>query len=167
MTMLCWVYHNGQDGPLFNYKTSGPWGVHLWVLGGQLYVHFTRRDYSSTPALRHTALAGGWKFVGASYERATGSAKLWVNGTVVQTLNIGIGLDLATQDSIRMGAKIGDERHFKGRIAQMQVYDKALSLEQIQAIQKKTHVVGEYLTVKKKEKFPRNMHVSVTKSIIL
>ena len=149
MTMLCWVYHNGQDGPLFNYRTGGPWGVHLWVVTGQLFVRFTIRDYSFTTALIHTALAGGWKFVGASYERATGHAKLWVNGAVVQTLNIGIGLDLATQDSIRMGAKIGDGRHFKGRIAQMQVYDKALNQEQIQAIQKKTHVVGEYLTVKR------------------
>ena len=148
MTMLCWVYHNGQDGPLFNYRTGGPWGVHLWVVAGKLFVRFTIRDYSFTIALGHTALAGGWKFVGASYERATGNAKLWVNGAVVQTLNIGIGLDLATQDSIRMGAKIGDGRHFKGRIAQMQVYDKALNQEQIQAIQKKTHVVGEYLTVK-------------------
>ena len=157
MTMLCWVYHNSQDGPLFNYRTGGHWGVHLWVVAGQLFVRFTRRDYSFTRALIHTALVGGWKFVGASYEHATGNAKLWVNGTAVQTLNIGIGLDLATQDSIRMGAKIGDGRHFKGRIAQMQVYDKALSQEQIQAIQKKTHVVGEYLTVKKKKKkkFPR------------
>ena len=152
MTMLCWVYHNGQDGPLFNYKTSGRWAVHLWVLAGQLYVHFTLRDYSFTISLQHTALAGGWKFVGASYDRGTGNAKLWVNGAVVQTLNIGIGLDLATQDSIRMGAKIGDERHFKGRIAQMQVYNEALTQEQIQAIQKKTRVVGEYLTVKKKKR---------------
>ena len=156
ITMLCWVYHNGQDGPLFNYKTDGPWGVHLWVVAGKLFVRFTKRDYSFTTALQHTALAGGWKFVGASYDRGTGNAKLWVNGAVVQTLNIGIGLDLATQDSIRMGAKIGDERHFKGRIAQMQVYNEALTQEQIQAIQKKTRVVGEYLTVKKKKgKFPR------------
>ena len=134
--------------------------------GGKLFVRFTKRDYSFTTALQHTALAGGWKFVGASYERATGNAKLWVNGAVVQTMSIGIGLDLATQDSIRMGAKIDDERHFKGRIAQMQVYDKALSQEQIQAIQKKTHVVGEYLSVKKKNS-GTSMHVSVNKSIIL
>ena len=26
MTMLSWVYHQGQDGPLFNYKTSGQLG---------------------------------------------------------------------------------------------------------------------------------------------
>ena len=136
MTMLCWVYHNGQDGPLFNYRTSGPWGVHLWVAAGQLFVRFTRRDYSFTNALINTHLAGGWKFVGASYDRDSGDAKLWVNGAVLQTLNIGAGLDLATQDNIRMGVKSGDRRYFKGRIAQMQVYSSALSQEQIKAIYK-------------------------------
>jgi len=58
-------------------------------------------------------------------------------------LNIGAGLDLATQDSIRMGVKIGDRRYFKGRIAQMQVYNAALSQEQIKAIQQRTQVSGE------------------------
>ena len=79
---------------------------------------------------------GGWKFVGASYDRCSGEAKLWVNGAVVQTLNIGAGLELATQESIRMGVKTGDSRYFKGRIAQMRIYNRALSQEQIQAIQK-------------------------------
>ena len=144
MTMLCWVYYDGQGGPLFNYRTSGSWGVHLWVLEGHLFVRFTKRDYSLTQGLKITAwVVGGWKFVGASYGRGTGEAKLWVNGVMVQTLNIGAGLDLATQDPIRMGAKIGDGKYFKGRIAQMQVYNAALSQKQIKAIMQKTQVPGE------------------------
>ena len=143
MTLLCWVYHIAQEGPLFNYRTRGGWGVHLWVVAGQLCVRFMKRDYSLTHRLLHTTLAGGWKFVGASYDRGTGDAKLWVNGAVVQTLNIGAGLDLATQDPIRMGVRIGDGRYFKGRIAQMQVYNDVLSQEQIKAIQQMTQVSGE------------------------
>ena len=145
LTMLCWVYYNGQDGPLFNYMPDRAWGVHLWVFHGKLFVRFTKRDYSFTPHLLHTALAGGWKFVGATYDNSTGNAKLWVDGFVVKTLNIGAGLDLATQDSIRMGAKNYDGRYFKGRIAQMQVYDKDLTREQIQVIQQQTEAVGEYV----------------------
>ena len=141
MTMLCWVYHLGQDGPLFNYKTSGHWGVHLWANFGQLFVRFTKRNYHFTHHLVNTPLAGGWKFVGASYDGSSGKAKLWVNGEVVQTLNIGAQLDLATQDNIRMGVKIGDGRFFKGRIAQMQVYNKALSQQQIVAILQRLEVV--------------------------
>ena len=137
MTMLCWVYYDGQDGPLFNYQKGATWGVHLWVDSGQLFVRFTKRSgYSFTTYLIHTSLAGGWKFVGASYDRSSGEAKLWVNGAVVQTLNIGAGLELATQDSIRMGVKTGNGRYFKGRIAQMRIYNRALTQEQIQAIQK-------------------------------
>ena len=150
MTMLCWVYYNGQDGPLFNYMPDGAWGVHVWVFRGKLFVRFTKRDYSLTTHLLHTALAGGWKFVGATYDNSTGNAKLWVDGFVVKTLNIGAGLDLATQDSIRMGAiKNYDWWSFKGRIAQMQVYDKALTQEQIQTIQQQTEAFGEYATKQK------------------
>ena len=56
-------------------------------------------------------------------------------------MNIGAQLDLATQDNIRMGVKIGDGRFFKGRIAQMQVYNKALSQQQIKALQQRTQVI--------------------------
>ena len=111
--------------------------MHLWVVAGQLFVRFTKRDYSFTNAVRSTPLAGGWKFVGASYDSGSGDVKLWVNGAVVQTLNITAGLDLATQDNIRMGVKTGDWRYFKGRIAQMQVYSSALSQEQIEGIYNK------------------------------
>ena len=149
MTMLCWVYYNGQDGPLFNYKTSGHWGVHLWVVGaGHLFVRFTKRDYSFTNGLVSTPLAGGWKFVGASYDGGSGDARLWVNGAVVKTLNIGKGLDLATQDDIRMGVKSGDGRYFKGSIAQMQVYSSALSQERIEGIYKRIKGTTVAITTK-------------------
>ena len=144
MTMLCWLYPGGQDGPLFNYKRkkrSGVWGVHLWVVSGQLFVRFNKRDYSLTQHLVNTHLKpeDGWKFVGASYNQFNGDAKLWVDGKVVQTLNIGANLQLATQDSVRMGVKIGDGRYFKGRIAQMQVYNVALTQVQIQAIKERIY----------------------------
>ena len=135
MTMLCWVYYDGKDGQLFSYGST--WAVEFGIIqSGKLVVHFRKRDYSNTNRLVHTNLAGGWKFVGASYDRSSGEAKLWVNGAVVQTLNIGAGLELATQDSITMGVKTVYGRYFKGRIAQMRIYNRALSQEQIQAIQK-------------------------------
>ena len=142
--MLCWLMPGGQDGPLFNYRNSGSWGVHLWVVAGKLFVRFTRRNYSFTTALIHTELKpeDGWKFVGASYDNTSGDAKLWVDGSEVQKFNIGANLSLATQDNVRLGLKIGDGKFFKGRIAQMQVYDVALSQEQILAIGSKTQVSG-------------------------
>lgn len=146
MTMLCWVLPGGRDGPLFNYKKRDDWGVHLWVAEGNLFARFTRRDYSFTTPLMHTPLReeDGWRFVGASYDHHSGEAKLWVDGQVVQTKNIGTGFQLATQDSVRMGAKADDRnRCFQGRIAQMQVYNTALTREQIVALKDRTELPGK------------------------
>ena len=144
MTMLCWLYPEGQDGPLFNYGKRGSLGVHLWVWDGQLFVRFTKRDYLWTQRLVHTRLKpeDGWKFVGASYYQANGHAKLWVDGKAVQTVDIGANLQLATQDSVRMGVMIdgAHARYFKGKIAQMQVYNVALTQEQIELIKDRTQV---------------------------
>ena len=100
--------------------------------------HNAKRDYSLTSPLLHTVLADGWKFAGATYDRSTGDVKLWVKGFVVKTLNIEAGLELATQDSIRMGAKIDYGGFPKGRIGQTRVYNKVLTQEQIQVIQQQT-----------------------------
>ena len=143
MTMLCWLYHGGQDGPLFDYGSSGKWGVCLWVVSAKLFARFVKRDYSITNALSHTTLAGGWKFVGASYNHTSGEAKLWVDGAVVQSLNIGAGHELATQGNISTGVRTDVWGNFKGRIARMQVYKTALTQEQIRAIKNETQVVGE------------------------
>ena len=134
ITILCWLYSDSQNGPIFNYKTSGNYGVHFWVIEGKLFVRFNNRNYARTEALKHTSLLSGWTFVGASYDHSSGEAKLWVDGTAVQAKNVGAGYELGTQDNIRMGVRIGDARYFKGRITQMRVYDVALSQEHVLAI---------------------------------
>ena len=150
ITMLCWLQYNGDgNGPIFNYNTRGDnRGVHLFVYEGKLYVRFSKRDYSATETetlIDTTPVARGWKFVGASYDHVSGEAKLWVDGVVVRTKNIGTRLELATQDSIRMGVVSGtNKEYFKGRITQMQVYNESLTQEQIQTIQNRTpRVVGK------------------------
>ena len=140
-----------ETGPIFNYKTRGDSrGVHLFVYEGKLYVRFNKRDYSATETVTlidTTPVARGWTFVGASYDHGSGEAKLWVDGVVVKTKNIGARLELATQDSIRMGVMSDNKaEYFKGRITQMQVYNESLTQGQIQTIQKRTpRVVGKVI----------------------
>ena len=136
ITMLCWVYPTGKDGPLFNYKRTGSWGVHLWVVFGQLLVRYTHRNYQFTPHLLGGILpVNQWSYVDSTYDYNTGIARLWVDGRQTAQSNIG-RVHLSTQNEVRMGVKDGDIRYFQGRIAAMQLYNVALTAEQINVVKK-------------------------------
>ena len=49
---------------------------------------------------------------------------------MVKSRNIG-QVELSTQYPIRVGARENDDRFFKGKIACIQIYDKALNEQQI------------------------------------
>ena len=121
MTILCWVYYDekgGPDGPIFNYYTGDSYGVHIWVLNGLFYACFNDRTFSyPLKAFFHTSLAGGWKFVGASYDNETGEIKLWADGALKQTRNTTAGMELGTQGSVRMGVSENGRSYFKGKIS--------------------------------------------------
>ncbi|XP_020626858.1 uncharacterized protein LOC110064194 [Orbicella faveolata] len=138
ITMLCWVYPENTDGPIFNYKiTGGPWAVHFWMHSGKLYGVISQRNYLMIPGLRtfHVLALNQWHYVGFTYSHITGMANLWLDDQRVVHRNIGAGLSLSTQDNVRMGALENDGRYFKGRITAMQIYDVALTEEQINAVE--------------------------------
>lgn len=60
----------------------------------------------------------------------TGVAQLWHDGKMVESRNIG-QIELRTQFPIRLGADSRDKRQFKGKISCVQIYDRALTAEQI------------------------------------
>ena len=137
ITMLCWVYPENTNGPIFNYKITGsPWAVHFWVHFGKLYGVISQRNYVIIPGLStsHVLALNQWHYVGFTYSHITGIANLWLDDQRVVERNIGAGLSLSTQDNVRMGALENDGRYFKGRITAMQIYDVALTEEQIDAV---------------------------------
>lgn len=133
LTVVAWVYPV-KPGPIFNYQTNG-WGVHFWVTRpGQLFVRFMRRNGRSS---RHVVYNGlrprAWNYVAATYDKRTGRASLWASGRMVATARVG-SFDLRTQYNVRMGARVGDGRYFKGRIACMQIYKRALRAKELRAV---------------------------------
>ncbi|KAL9954039.1 hypothetical protein ACROYT_G041527 [Oculina patagonica] len=137
ITLLCWLYPENTDGPIFQYGPSTNWGVHMWITApGAVYAKYTHRDYTETsPLITAQSLAlNQWHYVGSSYDHTTGTASIWLNGERVLQQDIGAGMTLATQDDVRMGAKEGDSRYFMGRITAMQVYDAALTAKQINEV---------------------------------
>ena len=132
ITLGAWVYNLGGAGPIIHYKPNG-WGVHFWyVTSKTLFVRFTRRgSLRSTPALAtRRNMRKGWNFVAATYRRRTGTARLFVNNKFVARKRIG-RIRLATNYPVRLGARKGDRRYFKGQIACVQFYNRALTARQL------------------------------------
>ena len=133
LTILMWIYPEGQEGPLFNYKPGHGWAVHVWMVGETFFCRFNKRGLFHVPYLTsHPLTVGQWRYVGASYDYNTGVNRMWVDGIEVAQENIG-NFTLGTQYNVRIGAKINDPRYFKGRVAMVQVYNTALNLEQVLA----------------------------------
>ena len=134
MTLLAWVFLENADGPIFNYG-AGLYGVHFWVGAGYLFCRFpTRSGIYLSPLQSGKLKQGAWNFVGASYDYHSGIEKLWIEGKVCEEQNIST-VELNTSGAaVRMGALTRDGRFIKGRISCMQVYNKALTEREVQAV---------------------------------
>ena len=110
----------------------------MWlILQSQLHLRVVRREnYEYTAALVGPSITlNQWHYVGSTYDYNTGIARLYVDGQMVKELRLDPNIDLATQDDVRMGATPNENRFFKGRITAMQVYDVALTSEQINDVE--------------------------------
>ena len=132
ITLLAWIKHYGRAGPIFNYMPNG-WGVHFWMVAPRtLFARFTRRRgrrFTRAVSSR-TVRYRTWEYVGATYDYRSGIARLFVRNRFVASQRIG-RIKLATNYPVRMGARIGDGRYFRGGISCLQVYKKALTAGQI------------------------------------
>ena len=133
ITMLCWVYMETSDvsGPLFSYNSPTQWGICLGINFGKLRTRF-QKDTNLTTDLPLEPKQ--WHYVGSSYDHETGNTSLWLNGIRVGERDIGAGITLATERIVRMGAAKHGRQRFKGRITAMQVYNVALTAEQINEV---------------------------------
>ena len=136
ITMLCWVYLETLDvsGPFFNYNNPSAFGgVQLWISSEKLVARFKVDNELTTT---QPPAAKQWHYVGSSYDNNTGNASLWLNGTKVAYENIGAGITLDTGLEVRMGATANTDElgYFKGRITALQIYDVALTADQINKV---------------------------------
>ena len=138
ITLMCWVRPGGKDGPLFNYKKAGAWGVHFWIINGKIFNRITKSDkheWRDAISADKPLKVGKWVHVAATYDHKTGQNIIYVDGKMSKAQNIGTGFEISTNDpEVRMGVKGGDGRYFKGAITQMRVYNVALSEQQILAV---------------------------------
>ena len=131
ITLMCWVQTGGQDGPLFSYGKDGR-GVQIGIFRGRFNLVL-----SNLPACGLSSAevlpAEVWVHVAATYNYHTGSSSLFINGHLNFLSHIRIRSAIATNtDKVRMGVRGNDNSYFKGKIAEMKVYDVALNEAQIQ-----------------------------------
>lgn len=141
ITLMCWVEPGGQDGPLFNYGQTEH-GVGIWInLNGKFYHELHNKEINTDASLA----VGEWVHVAATYNHSRGENSLYINGVLNKSQNIDAGPLNSTHDpKALMGVK-GD-RYFKGKIAQMKIYDAALDEAQIKAaINQGIKLAGKYI----------------------
>ena len=142
ITLVAWIYPEDSKGPIFNYKVNGR-GVYLWLESpNKLTAKFEKRN-SSIPYGDHSdrIRLKAWNYIAASYDNATGAAKLWIDGEEVSSLTVG-SIELETRGDVRMGAVVGEPHSFKGRVSCMQVYGQPLTKHEIEAVRDRCPVQG-------------------------
>lgn len=131
-TSLVWVFPENVDGPIVNYGTDN-FGVHLWILDNKIFARSVTRLGGLGPVQTKSVQHHAWNFIGFSYDYDIGVQKLWIEGKVYDVLTAD-QFEQRTQDNIRMGKRDGDLRFFKGRISCLQLYNKALTEREVQAV---------------------------------
>lgn len=137
ITIIVWMFHDGVNGPFVHYNPQGL-GVELAMTGRrEIVARFVKRSSRySIPLKSRQIKYRAWNYVATTFEQKTGLAKLYINSRQVAYKTVG-RMRLATNYPLRLGAREGDRRYFRGRLFCLQIYSKPLSGRQIEAAKRK------------------------------
>ena len=143
MTFTAWIKPDRSAGPLLSYKTDSKDGVHVSLKRpNKLVALFQIRDNVLPYAIESGKIRlKAWNFVAASYDNSSGVVKLWIDGREVASLNVG-RFEIATQGNVRIGAATSGSYFYKGGIACVQIYNKSLAEQEINAVKDRCPVEG-------------------------
>ena len=135
-SILLWVYHEGQAGPILDYQDSNTLNLWLSQEGGLTVEFADRNKQAAISKAQKTASvpSKSWHHVAVVYNYKTGMASVWLNGSLAIEADIG-QKELGTDSTVvRMGTLDGVDELFIGRVSCLQFYDVALTGEQIAAL---------------------------------
>ena len=147
LTILADVFPE-TSGPVLNYNTYN-WGVHL-LIGMEIGSLFSglsdRYTFKHTdPVLSNSTKFGKkWHYVGATYDYLSGIARVWIDGAKAGELQVG-KMEIATNDSVRMGAVTNHRSYFRGRVSCLQIYNRALTQDEIEAVKSRCLKISMFL----------------------
>ena len=131
-TLMCWVQPGGQDGPILGDDIFGG-RLGMWIDYGKFFTGLIRSLPLSGISTAEVLPTGTWVHVAVSYHHNTGYNLLFVKGRLRASQYIGSGyINPILGWRMRMGSTRYGSDYFKGKIAEMKVFDVALNEEQIQ-----------------------------------
>ncbi len=149
LTIECWIKPNTPSvrEALVEWNTGAAsgttWGVHFWIsesfggggpgcLYGNIIDSGANHTVSSATGLLQTSV---FQHIALTYDKASGNAVLYLNGTAVGTQNLG-ALNPQTSYNLYLGERPseGAPSRFNGVMDEVGIYNRALSGAEIQAI---------------------------------
>jgi hypothetical protein len=148
-TLMAWIKPSSlaSRGEIFEWSTGQagqpqPWGVHLLILSGGESpgafvgnVHGTDGQEHLIASPPGTLAANIFQHVALTYDKTSGTASLFCNGTIVAGQNIGRFTPQTSYDLYLGRRPAGDSMNsFSGLIDEAAIFNRALSAEEIQAV---------------------------------
>ena len=155
--VFAWVLLDNSSGPIYTHELPNKYyGLSLQVSHSTLGIkvrYVDRKTHSSYLLFKKNVLqAYSWNFIGTTYDYHTGVASIFVNNSIVMLNNIKAQMELATYSSVRIGAMKKQKVYFRGRISCLQVYDQALSVDQIIKLKTRCNQTSKCAVLRKNER---------------
>ena len=151
VSVFMWVLLNNSSGPTFQYEIPFKrYGISMWVYHQGMSVsakYVSRKEDVVKRFFKKDILEEDkWNFIGTTYDYNTAVVTVWVNNKTVIRKQINVKMELATQYEVRLGATRRNPTYFRGRIACFQVYDRALSDDQILVVKSRCNETSKQQT---------------------
>lgn len=143
LTIECWIDPTDVNSghPLLEWNNGSSIGAHFWISGtvggsvsGDLYCNLidTQNNYHTLQTSSGLVRPNTFQHVALTYDRSSGSANLYLNGTAVATQGLGV-FTPQTSYNLYFGYRPG-AAYFGGLIDEVSLYNRALSASEIQSI---------------------------------
>ena len=133
----CWAYWDDFGE---GYRVVAKWGATaayreyiLQNIGQDLLFAFNRGAGIVVNAQTDSEplTSGTWLHALAQHNKQTGTAQIWVNGTLVKTVNTGAYAIANTANNLLFGNDAGNTSPFSGRLAEVGIWDRWLSAAEV------------------------------------
>ncbi len=142
-TIECWIKPNYSEGaamPITEWDSSSTAGLTFWAESGHkiyLAIIDTQGNNHAIASTNDLLNTNSWQHVALTYDKASGNAAIYYNGTITTNLNLG-SFTPQTVYPMNIGRRTatitGQGSTFHGLMDELSLYNRALSSNEIAAI---------------------------------